>query len=271
MRNLSGCISAVLASALPNPDSSQCHHFNSPLKCVSTLVDFSLMAQYRSHTPDTVSYMESYLQTFHRTKDIFLEFRTSKATRTRANRQDRELRELMVDQRDKEVPHRTVANRGRQADEERVESSDRPADLIRRENHFNFIKMHYLTHFASHIRRFGSISMYSTEIGELAHKDQIKDGYRRSNKNDGARQILSQCCRQHVVGMRLQTIEALSKVKGVIVAKDSRMEMPGFSSYSTPRRVLNGRIKNTSTRTELSTTLNSDYSDMVQETLHFTR
>jgi len=28
--------------------------------------------------------------------------------------------------------------------------------------------------------------MYSTEIGELAHKDQIKDGYRRSNKNDAA-------------------------------------------------------------------------------------
>jgi len=54
------------------------------------------MAQYRSHTPDTLSYLESYLQTCHGTKDIFLEFRTSKATRTRADRQDRELRELMA-------------------------------------------------------------------------------------------------------------------------------------------------------------------------------
>ena len=33
--------------------------------------------------------------------------------------------------------------------------------------------------------------MYSTEIGELAHKDQIKEGYRSSNKNEAARQILS--------------------------------------------------------------------------------
>ena len=177
----------------------------------------------------------------------------------------------MADQRAKEVHHKTVANRRRQADQERVERSDRRADLIRRENHFNFIKMHYLTHFASHVRRFGSISMYSTEIGELAHKDQIKDGYRRSNKNDAARQILSQYGRQHALGVRLQTIEALSKVKGVIVAEDSGIEMPAFSSHSTPRRVLKGRMKNTSTLTELCTTINIYYSDMMPEILRFTR
>ena len=139
--------------------------------------------------------------------------------------------------------------------------------MIRRENHFNFIKMHYLTHFASHVRRFGSISWYSTEIGELAHKNQIKDGYRRSIKNDAAGQILSQYGGQHAQGMRLQTIEALSKVKGVIVAEDSGMEMAAFSSHSTPRRVLKGRMKNTSTLTELCATLNIHYSDMMQEIL----
>jgi len=111
MRNLGRCISTVLASALRNPDSSQYQDFKRPLKCVSALVDFTLMAQYRSHTPDTLSYMESYLQTFHQTKDIFLEFRTSKATRAQANCQDRKLRELMADQRAKEVHYRSVANR----------------------------------------------------------------------------------------------------------------------------------------------------------------
>jgi len=143
--------------------------------------------------------------------------------------------------------------------------------LIRRENHFNFIKMHYLSHFASHIRRFASISIYSTEIGELAYEDQIKDGYRRSNKNDAAWQILSQYGRQHALGMRLQTIKALSKVKGMLVAEDSRMEMPAFSSHSTPRRVLKGHMKDTSTLTELCRTLNIHYSDMMQEILPFTR
>ena len=133
------------------------------------------MAQYRSHTPDSPSYIESYLPTFHGIKDIFLEFPTSKAARTRAYRQDREPRELMADQRAKEVHHTTVVNRRRQADQEMVERSDGQVDLIWRENHFNFIKMDSLTHFASHVRCFGSVSMYSTQIGELAHKDQIKD------------------------------------------------------------------------------------------------
>jgi len=72
MRNLGHGISAVLGSALRNPDSSQYHDFKCALNCVSALVDFFLIAQYRSHTPDTLSYMESPMQTFNRTKDIFL-------------------------------------------------------------------------------------------------------------------------------------------------------------------------------------------------------
>src|SRR5207302_5029716 len=113
----------------------------------------------------TLSYLENYLQTFQRTKDVFLEFHTSKATRAEANRQDRELKQSMADQCSKEAGPSTATKRRQQADEERVERSHQWANLIRRSNHFNFIKMHYLSHFASHVWRFGSISMYSTEIG----------------------------------------------------------------------------------------------------------
>jgi len=73
----------------------------------------------------------------------------------------------MADERGKQVLHRTVANRHWLADQERVERSDQQVDLIQLENHFNFIKIHYLTHFTSHIHHFGSISMYSTEMDEL--------------------------------------------------------------------------------------------------------
>jgi len=180
-----------------------------------------------------------------------------------------ELRELMAHQRAQEVGNRSVANLRRPADQEMVEWSDRRADLIRRENHFTFIKMHYLTHFASHVKRFGSISMYSTEIGELAHKNQITDGYRGSNKNEAARQILSQYGRQHALGIRLQTLEALSKVKGVIVVEDTGMEMPTVPSRSTPCPVLKGRMKTTSTLTELCTALDFHYSNMMKEILRF--
>jgi len=109
------------------------------------------MAQYRSHTPDTLSYLERYLLTFHQTKDIFLEFRTLKATGAEANRQDRELREPIAKERAHEIRCTSAAKRRRQADQERLQRVNQQADLIRQENHFNFIKMHYLSHFSSHV------------------------------------------------------------------------------------------------------------------------
>ena len=264
MRNLGRCITAVLAAALHNPDSSQQLLFKRALQCVSSLVDFSLMAQYRSHTGETLTYMEKYLETFHRTKDIFLEFRTSKATCAQANRQNRELKNQMLDQHAVVAPNVSAAKKRRLADEKRQQRINQWEDLMQRENHFNFIKMHYLTYFELHVRRFGSVSMYSTDIGELAHKEQIKEGYRRSNKNDAARQILSQYGRQHAIGMRLQTIEALSKADNIMRVGNVPMEMPDSSSRSVPRRVLRGRRKNTNTLVELSLVLDINYSDMVE-------
>jgi len=143
--------------------------------------------------------------------------------------------------------------------------------LIQRENHFNFIKMHYLSHFVFHVRRFGSILIYSTEIGELAHKEQIKEGYRRSNMNNPAREILSYYGRKHALGMMLQTIEALSKANNAFVMGNGGMEAPA-SSRSRPRRVLKGRMmENIGTLTELCRTRNIDYSEMIEEILRFIR
>jgi len=54
------------------------------------------------------------------------------------------------------------------------------------------IQIFFLLMFAQHVRCFGSVAMYSTDIGELAHKEQIKEGYRRPNKNQAAEHILVQ-------------------------------------------------------------------------------
>ena len=119
MRNVSRCISVVLASTLRNPDSSQHQDLNIALKSVVALVYFALITQYRSHTADTLAYMERYLQTFHQTKDIFLEFHTSKSTHAEVNRQDWELRRLMANQIAQEGHHISAAQRRRQADQNR--------------------------------------------------------------------------------------------------------------------------------------------------------
>ena len=99
--------------------------------------------------------------------------------------------------------------RRRMRDNNRQEENDLCQDLVRGESHFNFIKMHLLNHFCDHIRQFGNIPMYSTEIGALAHQTQFKDGWRQSNKNDAACQIVHSYGRQHAIRMRLLNLKSL--------------------------------------------------------------
>jgi len=101
------------------------------------------------------------------------------------------------------------SKRRRICDDDRAEEHERRMDLIHRELHFNFIKIHLQSHFSDHIRQFGNIPMYSTEFGELAHKEQIKDGWRRSNRNDAERQIVHSYSRQPAIRMRLLNLESL--------------------------------------------------------------
>ena len=91
MRNLGPCISAVFASSLQNPDGFQQLPFKRALQCICLPIDLTLMAQYRSHTLETLGYMKTYLRTFPRTKDIFLELHKTKAICAEAERQDLEL------------------------------------------------------------------------------------------------------------------------------------------------------------------------------------
>ena len=120
---------------------------------------------------DTITYMEDYLYQFHLIKDIFLEFRVSKRTQTKIDEQRKEIRRQRV-----QMEHSVARSKRRQVhDEHHEEETDRRMDLIQSESHFNFFKMHLLSHFRDHIRQFGNIPMYFTEYGELAHEDQIKD------------------------------------------------------------------------------------------------
>ena len=76
---------------------------------------------------------------------------------------------------------------------------------------------------------------------------------------------------KHALGMRLQTIEALSKTENAFLMRNSRMEAPA-SSQSAPQRVLKGRnMDNIGTLTELCRALSIDYSDMIEKMLRFVR
>ena len=124
-----------------------------------------------------------------------------------------------------------------------LEENDQRLDLIHAESNFNFIKMHLISHFRDHIQQFGNIPMNSTEFGELAHKEQSKDGWRRSNKIDAARQILNSYGRQHAMRMRLLNLDFLRRA-GLELPADVVQHLEKTRTSQQPpsnRRVLKGR------------------------------
>jgi len=78
MRNLGRCVLGVLAVALCQLRGAQLILFKCALGCLRVLVGFNMMAQYRYHTAETITYMEDDLDTFFKMTDIFLEFRVTK-------------------------------------------------------------------------------------------------------------------------------------------------------------------------------------------------
>ena len=170
------------------------------------------MAQYRSHTEDTLEYMEQYLHDFHRYKVVFQEFQSTKKTRQEADANDAQLR-LNLEWEFREAGQMPAVKRRRLLDESHLERTDKREEILRNKSHFNFIKLHLLVHYCYHVRKFGNRPMYSTDVGELAHKVQKKEGYRHTNKNDASHQILHYYGWVHAVSMRLLTFRAVQARK----------------------------------------------------------
>jgi len=92
MSNVGRCILGVLAVALRQPGGAQVISFKHALGSVRALVHFNMMARYRSHTSDTIAYMEDYLDQLHKLKDVILEFRVTKRTQDKVDKQRKEIR-----------------------------------------------------------------------------------------------------------------------------------------------------------------------------------
>ena len=87
------CVTAALrqttdAGSLSAAAQSDC---KIPIRCIRGITDFCLIAQYRSHTSQTIAYIKKYLQEFHQFVHIFREFRATKADREEATQAAKEL------------------------------------------------------------------------------------------------------------------------------------------------------------------------------------
>ena len=119
------------------------------IRCVRAITDFCLMAQYRSHTPQTIEYMDEYLRQFHQYMHIFSEFRASKTDRQEAAKVAQELAEGQARQATiNQYFLLTSTQRAKQNAEDREERQQAVHEILQQAT-FNFPKMHLLSHYSS--------------------------------------------------------------------------------------------------------------------------
>jgi len=128
-----------------------------PILCVRAIRDFCLMARYRSHTRQTMGYMNDYLGPFHSCLHIFGEFRASKGDRQEAARAVEELREGQGRQSTINQYFKLTSTQQAKRSLEEQQERQQVVDDILQQATFNFPKMHLLSHYGSQITDFGTL------------------------------------------------------------------------------------------------------------------
>jgi hypothetical protein len=198
MRSLGRVILPVLAATLRNgKDAAERQQFKDALKCVKALVDFHLHIQYRSHDKHTIARARSSLEEFHRYKDVFLLYRAGRSTKADATSLRASLTKQAEASRNVDLIFKRLskATKKRKIDADKAEIERQVSKQVREESSFDFVKMHYLTHFIDHISLFGSVQAYSTELLEASHP-ALKAGFRASNKVNATEQVLTHMARR---------------------------------------------------------------------------
>ena len=85
-------------------------------------------------------------------------------------------------------------------------------EILREGAHYNFLKIHLISHYAEQIVKFSVLGQFSTDIAEAMHK-RFKDAYRRSNKVNATRQIITTYTRDHTFAMKDLTISAWTRIR----------------------------------------------------------
>jgi len=223
-----------------------------PVTCVRYITDSILIAQYQVHTPGTIQSMKVYLEDFHKQKEVFLRFRATKSVKNAAKQASKGLREehqrLLASH---DLCQQTPTKWQKLQQELRLETVELVHDFLTLGAHYNFPKMHLISHFPDHITRYGSLLQYSTEICGASHKP-LKDAYCVSNHINAIPQIIRTYTRAHSFAMRerniqqwLTEIDHISKdIRDDIHPTRSRLHLPQDVCADLTRSNLQGRICN---------------------------
>ena len=163
------------------------------LQCVRSLCELHLVVGQWSHSEYTLELLQELLQTFYVSKSAFRDQRATDARKKRFN--------MLWERKVKEAEKRGWAQARR----------DREYEKLRAEVfHFQFPKMHLLSHISESIRRMGSPDNFSTDVSELLHVEMVKEAYRSTNRVNFEEQMLWYNDRNTGLAYMIQTLEYLA-------------------------------------------------------------
>ena len=163
------------------------------LECVRSLCELHLVVGQWSHSEYTLGLLQELLQKFYKSKSAFREQRVTDARKRKFN--------MLWERKLKEAGERGWA-------QARI---DREYERLRAEvYHFQFPKMHLLSHISESIRRMGSPDNFSTDVSELLHVEMVKEAYRSTNRVNFEEQMLWYNDRYTGLAYMIQTLEYLA-------------------------------------------------------------
>ena len=138
--------------------------------CIRYITDYSLITQYQVDTPGTIQSNKDNLGDFHKDKEILLRFQATMSVKNVVKQASKGLCEeyqrlLALD----DLRQQTPAKRQKLHQELKLETEELVHDFLTTGAHYNFPKMHLISHHADQLMRYGSLPQYSTEICEASH------------------------------------------------------------------------------------------------------
>ncbi|KAF3936016.1 hypothetical protein ABW19_dt0202204 [Dactylella cylindrospora] len=198
----------VSVVALSHPTHAERPLFNQALQCIRGYLEFHLLAQYHSHTESTLRYLQYFWKQFHDHLDVFAIFRNSARKKNLAAT----FQKLRQDAQD-EIAAGGEMNASRQNRIQRKlkQLDDEYHERLKILNRFNTPKAHQPVHYPDFVRLFGYLGSWSTDASELAHRYQIKEGYRASNRINFNSQIMAYYQRKLLFRLRDLNIISIAK------------------------------------------------------------
>jgi hypothetical protein len=181
MKEMSRYLVGVVTQSLRGGSPTRCPIFNLAIECTRVLLEFYMYARCISHDDATLSDLEDALHRFHTFKDVFVLGRAGKKAKAKANA----LRMELVKKRkvDKDTNADTwTPSKKRCEMNSWLDYINHKIDISKQLNaDFNCPTIHWMSHWAKQIRRYGALQQYSAKRPEPAHKSNLKDSWNASN------------------------------------------------------------------------------------------